>query len=354
LSVFFVFFVSFSEPKCCFLFFFLVFSYCLILLSSVFFRGLYRFLFVLFVGVSLMVSRSRYARVPPLPAGWLQKTCPTPRDLPFERLLPGELRFFKSIVSRSLFSKVELVDLLHACFGDLVSSLCDDSLGGNLFVGECYADREYFTRGGVSRGFIRVFRLGLVCAVPMPIDSSRFAHWFCYPSMSPPYRLLPSNFARPFPPHNVFASWCFSRFRIGLSEDDISEVAPKQRVLPLLDSASVYVSDHCLRVHSSSGSETLWFEVHTGSEGYDEQVFIPRLLSAEHFLQANGNGRFVVIVPFKRDRDRALRSIKNYNKKAELDDSKPFLALEHCEIITYFGLSSFKEKLGFYKHISRV
>jgi hypothetical protein len=81
-----------------------------------------------------MVKRSLFARVPPVPVGWLTKSCPTPRDFPFERLLPGELRFFKGIVGRSLFSKGELVDLLHACFGDLVSSFSDDSLGGNLFL----------------------------------------------------------------------------------------------------------------------------------------------------------------------------------------------------------------------------
>ncbi|MHA1307089.1 MAG: hypothetical protein ACTSQN_07330 [Candidatus Heimdallarchaeota archaeon] len=317
-----------------------------------FFRGLFRLFLLLFLGVFVMVKRSVYARVPPVPSGWLTKTCPTPRDFPFERLLPGELRFFKSIVGRSLFSKDELIDLLHDCFGELVSSLSDDSLGGNLFVGECYADREYFSRVGVSRGFIRVFRLGLVCAVPMPIDSSRFQYWFCYPRMSPPYRLLPSNFSRPFPPHSVFSSWCFSRLRSGLGEDDISEVDPGKRAIPLLGSDSEYVSDHSFRVHARGVSETFWFEVHTGSEGYDESVFIPRLLAAEHFLK--GKGRFVVIVPFKRDRDRALRAIKNYNKKAELTDSKPSLDLAVSEIITYFGIDAFREKLGFYHHLTRV
>ena len=124
-----------------------------------------------------MVQRSPYARIPPVPIAWISKTCPTPRNFPFERLeTAGEKLFFQRIIKRSLFSKPEFLDLLHDCFGVLLSSYSNDSLGGNLFVGECYADREFFTRVGVSRGFIRVFRLGLVVAVPMPLDGSRVYH----------------------------------------------------------------------------------------------------------------------------------------------------------------------------------
>jgi len=313
------------------------------------FRGLFSVQFGLFLGVFPLVKRSRYARVPPLPSGWLTHSVISPRDFPFERLLPAELRFFKAIVGRSLFSKEEFVDLLHACFGELVSSLSDDSLGGNLFVGECYADREYLTREGLGRGFIRVFRLGLVCAVPMPVDSSRFKYWFCFPRSA--YRLLPSNFSRPFPPHDVFADWSFRCLLRGLREDDFSLADPKMRVLPLL-SGQTFVADHCLRFRREGGNEVIWFEVHTGSEGYDESLFIPRLLSAEHHLKSKG--RFVVIVPFKRDRDKALRAIKHYNKRVEADDSKTSLDLELSEIITYHGLDAFREQLGFYCHLSRV
>ena len=299
-----------------------------------------------------MVKRSPYARLPPVPKDWIPKSCPTPRAFPFERLVPSELLFFQRIIQRSLFSKSDLLELLHECFGEFLSSLSNDSLGGNLFVGECYADKEYFARAGVSRGFIRVFRLGLVVAVPMPLDNSRFSHWFCYPFMSPPFILRPDNFSRPFPPHNPFAEWCFARFRAGLTESEVSAGSNRLRKIPLLHTDKDYIADHCLHVQTSAGRETFWFEIHTGSEGYDEQVFIPRLLSAETFLK--DKGKYVVIVPFKRNRDTALRAISKYNRLAEVDDTKPSLELELSEIITYHGIHSFREKLGFYNHLSRV
>jgi len=298
-----------------------------------------------------LVKRSRFARVPSIPVGWVKSTVPNPRNLPFPLLDPSELRFLKVISGRELFSREELVDLLHDCFGELVSSLGDDSFGGNLFVGECYADREYFTRDGVSRGFIRVFRLGLVCAVPMPAEGTRFKYWYCY-WREKPYRLLSSNFVRPLPPHNPFSSWCFRALRDGLSEDEMSLASLSTRRIPLWDGSGDYVADNCYRVTSNGKQNYLWVEIHTGSEGYDERYFIPRLLSAERHLK--GKGRYVVIVPFKRDLALAKRSIRKYNLVATENETKPSLDLQLSEIISYQQIDSFREKLGFYKHATFV
>lgn len=112
------------------------------------------------------------------------------------------------------------------------------------------------------------------------------------------------------------------------------------------------VADNCYRVSIDGHKEYLWVEVHTGSEGYDEKVFIPRLISAERFL--SGRGKFLVIVPFKRDVTTVKHVIHRYNLLAEEDETKPVLDLQLSEVISYQGISSFREKIGIYSHKKRV
>lgn len=302
---------------------------------------------------SLLVKRSPSAPVPHLPAGWVAFSSPNPRSLPFPLLEPSERRFLQVVTSRALLNKDELLFLLHDCFGVLLSSLSDDSLGRNLFVGECYADREYYAPSSdrAFLGSVRVFRLGLVCAVPMPATGTRLKYWYCY-WRDTPYRLLPQNFVRPFPPHDAFASWCFSSLRAGLLEAEFSLSPPSFRKLPFWDGSGAYIADNCYVINKNGHKEHLWVEIHTGSEGYDEKIFIPRLLSAERELR--GKGRYLVIVPFKRDLATAQRAIKKYNLQAESDGKKPSLELSLSEIVCYHELPSFREKLGFYRHATRV
>lgn len=295
-----------------------------------------------------MVKRSKYAIIPTVPLGWVSTSCQNWRDLPFPLLDPSELLFLKQITRRSLFSKQEFLDLLYACFGHLISHLCEDSLSRHLFVGECYADREYHSG---EDGSIRVFRLGLVVAVPMPAAGTQFEYWFCYPSHAS-FDLSPKNFSRPYPPHDVFASFCLEHFCKDLSEDEFSLASSSLLEIPLWHGRKNYVADACYRLHLNGKSEYLWFEFHTGSEDYYEKDFIERLLSAEQFLK--GKGRYVVIVPFKRDREKAKRYIRKYNLLAQEDDSKPLLDLQLCEIITFQHIPLFREKLGFYIHKKRV
>jgi len=298
-----------------------------------------------------LATTSSHIVSPTLPANWPKQSSPTPRSLPFNLLSPAERRFLQSISSRSLFSREELIDLLHECFSDLIQNLSDDSIGRNLFSGECYADRVYFDPAGEPTGSVRVFRLGLVVAVPMPANGTRFKHWYCYPSMSPGIKLTRKNFIRPFPPHTPLSSWCFRVLREGLTEGECQSADNSMRKMTHWDQSGEYVADNCLRFRVNGRWQYYWFEVHTGTEGYDETIFIKRLLTAEKALPSRG--KFVVIVPFKRDRDKALRAIKSYNKKIQ-GIEKPLLDLKVSEIITYQGINQFKEKLGFYKHTTRV
>ena len=298
-----------------------------------------------------MASSSKHIVSPQVPANWPKLSSSNPRSLPFNLLSPAERRFLQSISSRSLISREELIDLLHDCFGDLLQNISDLSIGRNLFSSECYADRVYFDPSGTPLGSIRVFRLGLVVAVPMPANGTRFKHWYCYPSMAPGIKLTRKNFVRPNPPHDAFSSWCFRALHEGLTEDECKSAENSMRKLAHWDQSGEYVADNCLRFRVNGRWQYYWFEVHTGTEGYDESIFIKRLLTAEKALLSRG--KFVVIVPFKRDRDKALRAIKSYNRRIQ-GTEKPQLDLKVSEIITYQGIPQFKEKLGFYKHTTRV
>ena len=301
-------------------------------------------LFVLF-------TRSSSASVPKLPSGWSSVSSSSARSLPFNLLNSSELQFLDLLLRRPLFSKDDFAFLLHECFGEFLCNLSNDSLFNHLYSGECYADREYYSATGSLRGSVRVFRLGLVSAYPMPKVGVRFEHWFGYPTC-PPYRLVSSKFRRPFPHHDVLSNWCFRELQSGLTEEEIITTDSSRRKIPHWHGKGDHITDNCHRILVDNRQEYFWFEVHTGAEGYDEEVFISRLLSAEQYLK--DKGRYIVIVPFKRDLDKAKRSIQKYNQKAETDESKPVLELAVSEIISYHGIKNFKEKLGFYEHVSRV
>lgn len=298
-----------------------------------------------------LFQRSSSASVPKLPSGWGNVSSPTARSLPFHLLESSELQFLDLLLQRPLFNKADFSFLLHECFGEFVGNLSNDSLFNHLYSGECYADREYYDSQGSYLGCVRVFRLGLVSAYPMLKLGVRFEHWFGYPTC-PPYRLLPSKFCRSYPHHDVLGNWSFRELQKGLTEEEITATKPSQRKISHWHGKGEYVSDNCHRILVDNKKEYFWFEVHTGAEGYDEEYFITRLLSTEKHLK--NKGRYIVIVPFKRDLDKAKRGIQKYNLKAEADDSKPSLELHLSEIISYHGITNFKEKLGYYEHATRV
>ena len=66
--------------------------------------------------------------------------------------------------------------------------------------------------------------------------------------------------------------------------------------------------------------------------------------------QLDNKKRFVVIVPFGRDVDKARITIKKYNEQAAISGEKPLLTLQQSEIIHYEAITQLREKMGFYKH----
>ncbi|MHA1434762.1 MAG: hypothetical protein ACTSO7_13045 [Candidatus Heimdallarchaeota archaeon] len=251
-----------------------------------------------------------------------------------------------------MFTVSEFLFLLRDCFGELLTTISDESLRAQLLSGECYADREYFAQDGSFLGSIRVFRLGLVCVSPLPRKGVRLEHSFCFPFSSSSYRLHSSNFVRPFPVHDPFSQLCFAALTAGVSEEILTPTPVVRRKIPLWDGSGSHVADHCFRYSFNGRSDFLWFEIHTGSEGYDERYLIPRLLSAEFFCK--GKGRYVVIVPFKRDLSKVRFALEKYNRAASLSADKPFLELTVCDVVSYTGLDGFREKLGLYRHRSKV
>jgi len=295
-----------------------------------------------------LVKRVKSSRVPVLPVGWGSHSSLNFNDLSFSLLTKSERRFLRSLCPnpfgspQPIFSREDFLFLLREHFGALLSGICNDSLFAHLVLGECYADRQFHSGVG---GSLRVFRLGLVRAYPFPRKGVRFEYWFGYPRER--YRLLPSNFRASFPPHDAFSERCFVTLRAGL-EDSILHTDASLWRLPHWDGSGDFVVDNCLRVDGNGDSQYFWFEVHTGSERYDEGIFLKRLLTAEKELV--GRGRFVVIVPFKRDRDKAFHAISSYNRKAKNDPSLPELALKISQIVHFSALSDLREQLGFYRH----
>ncbi len=298
-----------------------------------------------------MVKRVKSSKPPVVPSGWPSHSTLNFDKLPFDLLEKSERRFLKALTPnpfgspQPLFSSNDFLFLLRNFFPSFLDSYCNDSLRIHLTTGECYADREYFSGLG---GSLRVFRLGLVRAYPMPRKGARFEYWFGFPREF--YPLLPRNFRANFPPHASFGELCFRTLRDGLVGSVFHAAASLWR-LPHTDGTGDFVVDNCLRVEHSGSSSYWWFEVHTGSKAYDERDFLKRLLTAEKELR--GRGRYVVLVPFKRDRDKALHAIRVYNSRAEKDPSLPELTLSLSQVVHFTALSGLREQMGFYHHRHR-
>lgn len=295
-----------------------------------------------------LVKRVKSSLPPVLPSGWSSHSTLNFDHLPFHLLTKPERRFLSSLTPnpfgspQPLFSGKDFLFLLRSHFADLLDRFCNDSLRIHLTTGECYVDRMFHS--GVA-GSLRVFRLGLVRAYPMPLKGARFVYWFGYPREH--YPLVPRNFRARFPPHDAFAELCFRTLRVGL-EGSLFHASASLWRLPHWDGSGDFVVDNCLRVEHTGQSSYWWFEVHTGSKGFDASDFLKRLLTAEKELA--GRGRYVVLVPFKRDRDKALQAIHVYNLRSKVDPSLPLLDLRLSQVIHFTALSNLREQMGFYHH----
>ncbi len=244
-----------------------------------------------------MVKRVSSSEPPVAPSGWSTHSTQNFDHLPFHLLSKSERRFLAALTPnpfgspQPLFSVADFLFLLRSHFGSLLDRFCNDSLRIHLTTGECYTDRVFFSGAG---GSLRVFRLGLVRAYPIPRKGARFAYWFGFPREH--YPLVSHNFRARFPPHDSFAELCFRTLREGL-EGSLFHAADSLWRLPHWDGSGDFVVDNCLRVEHLDKTSYWWFEVYTGSKAYDERDFLKRLLTAEKELK--DRGRYVVLVPFK-------------------------------------------------------
>lgn len=244
-----------------------------------------------------------------------------------------------------LFPPLVIADKLKELWPNLLSSISSRSIASNFYSGKKYVEREYFSLDGRFLGHLHLFSTGLLRAYPMPRKGG-FKLYYGYPRER--YQLVPTNYRSRFPPHDVFAAWCFQQLTEGISPFTLQKLSDKHLTIPHWDGQGSFVCDGSYRVNLDGESTTWWVEVHTGSEGYDERVFIRRLLTMEN--QSDNKKRFVVIVPFGRDVDKARIAIKKYNDRAAISGEKPLLILQRSEIIHYEEITQLREKMGFYKH----
>ncbi|MGC9778309.1 MAG: hypothetical protein HZR80_03615 [Candidatus Heimdallarchaeota archaeon] len=284
---------------------------------------------------------------------FLQFSLPDFREYPPTLLSSSEIAFVRELLSGSplpLFSGEQLALLIHRHFSPLVGNVAPYSLYRNLLSGDTYANREYFSKDGSKKGELFLFRKGLVRAYPMPVSRTRFAYWYGYPREQ--YRLAKGNFRSKFPPHDAFTSWCRSSFNDGLAGSVLEDVSNRFRVIPHWDDSGAFVSDFVYKAHLPEDNRFYWFEVHTGSEGYTEAIFLKRLLTMEQFLTDRENSYFVVLVPFASDVVKGEEAIRKYNSQVA-STQKPTLILQKSRILHYKQIGSLRGEVGYYEHSTR-
>ena len=278
---------------------------------------------------------------------------PAFREYPPALLSSSEIAFVRELLTGfplPLFSGEQFAKLLLRHFPHLVGNVAPYSLYRNLLSGDSYAHREYFSTDGSQTGELFLFRKGLVRAYPMPVPRTRFAYWYGYPRER--YCLVKTNFRSKFPPHDAFAGWCRSAFSSGLAGSVLEDVSDRYRVVPHWDGSGEFVADFVYKVRLPDSVRFYWFEVHTGSEGYTEDVFLKRLLSMEQFLADRDDGYFVVLVPFASDVVKGEEAIQAYNLHVT-SPQQPTLSLQKSRLLHYKQISSLRGEVGHYEHSTR-
>ncbi|NHK30080.1 MAG: hypothetical protein FK730_01925 [Asgard group archaeon] len=277
---------------------------------------------------------------------------PNPLQLSRSQLSSQEISLINHLMphtyglSQPLFSGEELAKFLIRLWPEFLGNLSPYSLYRNLISGECYADREYFASSNQKRGELFLFRKGLLRAYPMPCYHTRFKYWYGYPRER--YQLIPKNFRATYPPHDAFASWCFQALIDGLGSSVLSEALHSFLTVPHWDNSGSYVCDACFRLEQSPHQKYLWVEIHTGSEGFDEHIFLKRLLTMEQYLTTRDDGCYIILVPFAKDITTAEVAIESYN--ASPKGSITPLQLNHTQIVHYKHIPLLRKQLGLYHH----
>jgi len=275
------------------------------------------------------------------------------REYPPALLSSSEVAFVRDLLSGSplpLFSGEQFAKLLLRHFPQFVGNVAPYSLSRNLLSGDSYAHRKYRGKDGSKTGELFLFRKGLVRAYPMPVPRTRFAYFYGYPRER--YRLAKNNFRSKFPPHDAFAGWCRRAFSLGLAGSALEDVTDRFRVVPHWDGGGEFVADFVYKARLSDRSLLYWFEVHTGSEGYGEDIFLKRLLTMEQFLADRENSFFIVLVPFASDVVKGEEAIRKYNSRIASTGSPPLL-LRKSRLLHYKQIKSLRGELGHYEHRTR-
>lgn len=282
---------------------------------------------------------------------FFEHSSPNPRKLPKHLLTEEELQFVSWLTpnpsgyNQPLFTALQIAEKLLELWGDFLGQIDGYSLSKHLLSKtKHYAERDYHSNTQPVRKLsLRLFSKGLLRKYPMPAYRAKLQYWYGYPREW--YQLKTSNFTARFPPHDSFAAWCFREITNGVGNGVLKEASSEMLKIPHWDGSGEYVCDGCYKVELDGRKEYWWFEIHTGSEGYDEKIFLKRLRSAYDYTKYRG--KYVAILPFPRDLTSAKSALLKYttNNNIELRN----ILLYHYKQITYL-----KQQMGFYKHKKRL
>ena len=260
------------------------------------------------------------------------------------------LQTFKVRDYYTLVSAEQLATKIKELWSWLLKDISVKSVAKHLVKGKekssnrSYANKEY--QVGVRKYGLWLFRKGLLRAYPVPARQAKQKYMYSYPLEK--YQLIQRNYRSKFPPHNYFASMCTKALQEGVGSGVLRKVNPRKYVVPHWDDSGRYIADNCYWMNFHGQEEYLWQEVHTGSEQYDQTVFLKRLLTMEEYLSRKGTGYYVVFVPFVRDKQKAMQAIEKYNEMNKITGRT--LELQRSFIEPYSAINLFKERIGVYSH----
>ena len=299
---------------------------------------------------SVPSSQSRWSDV-------LTHSIPTWANYPKRFLSTEELEFGLWLQSYrvqgyyELLTAEVLVSKVKELWSDLLRNISLSTLTKHLVRltpsssrhNKSYLNREYRLPNGRKFG-LWLFRKGIIRGYSVSVRGARYRVLYGYPVEY--YSLVMKNYVSGYPPHDYFASQCTTALQDGIGSNVLRKVNPDRYRVPHWEGDKDYVVDNCYAFQSNGREQYLWQEVHTGSEGYNEHIFLKRIITMENFLTTTGRGYFVVFVPFVRDfTERVAPALERL--KALAPDIVP---LRRCFVVPYTHIDLFKERLGFYHH----
>ncbi len=290
------------------------------------------------------------------PADWHSFSIPNFSTFPKHKLSRSELKFLSRLLvhpqsnrSLPLYSSDELAFLLKECFSRFLSAISSSTLRKHLLRGKGYAEQHVYSSGHS----LRLFSKGLVRGFRFPTETG-YHLLYGYPRHR--YRLQPNNFISPYPPHSEFLELIKTSLWSEVPEGLLHVASDEMLGVPHWDGSGNYIADGCYRLtfaDKPSSFSYVWLEAHTGTEGYDRNIFLKQILTAEQNMKERGE--FLIVVPFTIDLDKARTAIRKYNKlPSVVRGERPEIVLEVTKIIDYRRLKHWKDRKGLLKHRKKV